>query len=314
MRPELEPNRHSTRQLGDNGRRGLAGEVSSSAEVVSLRPTTCTRNSSSSAGKNGDTEHSRICEICGGSDTTQLESYTVSKWPVVSCDDCNFVYLGRVPDYDLLNTEYAWEKTFANESKKRAQKLWGAFDQVTRLRTKIGRLIDNAGQRRSIGSTGRVLEIGCGGSTRIASGPTPYGIEISEALAHQAGAVFTARGGKVIHAPAIDGLAQFPDGFFDAVLMRSYLEHEAQPRKVLSDTRRTLKPGGIAYVRVPNYGSLNRRVMGTKWCGFRFPDHVNYFSSKDLRRLAASCGFTYRRINWLSPFDDNLIVELRAGP
>ncbi|MGI9404278.1 MAG: methyltransferase domain-containing protein [Hyphomicrobium sp.] len=95
--------------------------------------------------------------------------------------------------------------------------------------------------------------------------------------------------------------------------MRSYLEHEAQPRLVLKETRRTLKTGDIVYVRVPNYGSLNRRVMGNKWCGFRFPDHVNYFTSKHLKRLAASCGFTYRRINWLSPFDDNLIVEFTAN-
>ncbi len=183
---------------------------------------------------------------------------------------------------------------------------------MTRRRTKIGKLVDNAGQRRSIGSSDRFLEIGCGRSTRIASGPKPYGIEISEALARQANPAFAARAGKVIHAPAVEGLAQLPDRFFDAVLMRSYLEHEAQPRLVLNETRLTLKTGGIVYVRVPTYGSLNRRVMGSKWCGFRFPDHVNYFTSKHLKRLAASCGFNYRRINWLSPFDDNLIVEFTA--
>ncbi|MGI9404279.1 MAG: hypothetical protein ACR2OF_07220 [Hyphomicrobium sp.] len=122
--------------------------------------------------------------------------------------------MGRVPDYDLLNTEYAWEKTSAKEKKERGQRLWGAFDRVTRLRTKISRLVDNEGQRRSIGSSGRVLVIGCGRSTRIAPGPTPYGIEISEALTRQAGPAFAARGGKVIHAPAVEGLAQFPDGFF----------------------------------------------------------------------------------------------------
>ncbi len=257
-------------------------------------------------------EYHRICEICGGSDTTQLASYTVSKWPVVSCDDCGFVFLGRVPNYDLLNIEYAWEKTFAIERQRRAQRVWGAFDQLTRIRTTVGKLIDNAGQRRSIGTAGRVLEVGCGGSTRIASGPTPYGLEISEVLARRAGPVFAARGGEVIHAPAVDGLTQFPDEFFDAVLMRSYLEHEAQARLVLDETRRVLKTGGIIYIRVPNFGSLNRHVMGAKWCGFRFPDHVNYFTAKDLKRLSASCGFIYRRINWYSPFDDNLIAELIA--
>ena len=257
-------------------------------------------------------EHSRNCEICGGSDTTLLASYTVSKWPVVSCDDCGFVFLGRVPDYELLNTEYAWEKTYAAEKTKRTRQNWGKLDRVTRVRTSIGKLINNASQGRSLGSTGRVLEIGCGGGTRVASGPTPYGIEISEALAHKADPIFAARGGRVIHAAATEGLTQFPESYFDTVLMRSYLEHEAQPRLVLKEARRTLKTGGTVYVRVPNYGSVNRRVMGSRWCGFRFPDHVNYFTPKHLKRLAASCGFTYRRINWYSFFDDNLIAELIA--
>jgi hypothetical protein len=286
MRPEFELNRLFARHLGDSDWRDQGDEVSRGEKVDSPTQTPCIKNSNVSAGEDGDSEYSRICEVCCGSSATQLESYTVSKWPVVSCNECSFVFLGRVPNYELLNTDYAWEKTFANESKKRAQKLWGAFDLATRIRTKIGRLIDNAGQRRSIGSKGRILEIGCGGTTRIAPGPTPYGIEISKALAHRAGPVFAARGGKVVHAPATEGLVQFPNAFFDAVLMRSYLEHEAQPRKVLNETRRTLKTGGIAYVRVPNYGSLNRRVMGAKWCGFRFPDHVNYFTANDLNRLA----------------------------
>jgi hypothetical protein len=51
--------------------------------------------------------------------------------------------------------------------------------------------------------------------------------------------------------------------------------------------------------------------MGAKWCGFRFPDHVNYFSGRSLRALAESVGFRYVRTNWLSPFDDNIIAVLK---
>ncbi len=70
-------------------------------------------------------EHSRICEICGGRYTTLLESYTVSKWPVVACEDYGFVFLGRPPDCDLLNTEYAWEKTSTKEKKKARPEIVG---------------------------------------------------------------------------------------------------------------------------------------------------------------------------------------------
>lgn len=45
--------------------------------------------------------------------------------------------------------------------------------------------------------------------------------------------------------------------------------------------------------------------------GFRFPDHVNYFTSRSLRSLAESVGYAYSRTNWLSAFDDNIIAVLK---
>ena len=68
-----------------------------------------------------------------------------------------------------------------------------------------------------------------------------------------------------------------------------------------------MKPGGKAYVRVPNYGSLNRKLFGGKWCGFRWPDHVNYFTYPALRRIAGEIGLDTRRVNLLPLlFDDNV--------
>jgi hypothetical protein len=52
-----------------------------------------------------------------------------------------------------------------------------------------------------------------------------------------------------------------------------------------------LSPGGVALVKVPNYGSINRWVMGRRWCGFRFPDHLNYFTPARLRTMAEECGY-----------------------
>jgi len=63
-------------------------------------------------------------------------------------------------------------------------------------------------------------------------------------------------------------------------------------------------------VRVPDFGSVNRRVMGVRWCGWRFPDHVNSFTRESLHRIAGAIGIEYARTNWLSPFDDNIIAIL----
>ncbi len=252
----------------------------------------------------------RACEVCGSGRSVALAHYTTAAWPVVQCADCGFVYLRRVPTYAALAEDFPWEVTFAAEKRRREQSRLGWLDQATRWRTYPGHIIDRYQSRHTLGLTGNVLDIGCGGSCRVPAGPTPYGIEISADLAERAAPSFAARGGRVIHASAVDGLDAFEDHLFSAILMRSYLEHEAQPRIVLGKAFRKLAPGGKVFVRVPDYGSINRLVMGRHWCGFRFPDHVSYFTGKSLRTLAEGAGFTYARTNRLSAFDDNIIAVL----
>lgn len=256
-------------------------------------------------------EIGRDCEVCGSPRATLLKSYTRTRWPVVRCDDCGFVYLGAVPSYVALTKELAWEKTSAAENKRRTRARFAWLDTATRWRMTLGKWLDEQLRRRALGPTGNVLDIGCGRGCRVPAGPTPFGIEISEALAKRASPAFERRKGRVVNAPAVEGLDAFEDQFFSAILMRSYLEHERQPRLVLERAFRHLAPGGTIYVRVPDFGSLNRRVMGARWCGWRFPDHVNYFTSDSLRALAQSIGFTYSRTNWLSIFDDNIIAILK---
>jgi predicted SAM-dependent methyltransferase len=96
--------------------------------------------------------------------------------------------------------------------------------------------------------------------------------------------------------------------------MSSYLEHEVEMTRVLEGVFRTLKSGGQAFIRVPNYGSLNRRVMGRKWCGFRYPDHVNYFTLASLRKVAAKAGFDTKLVNRANLWVDDNIQALLVKP
>ena len=141
---------------------------------------------------------------------------------------------------------------------------------------------------------GNILDLGCGDGHALMGFPpsfTPFGIEISSRLAAAADGAFAARGGYAVNAACTEGLRQFPEGFFAAASLRSYLEHEADPLPVLDGLRRVLAPDGFAVVKVPNYGSINRIVMGRRWCGFRYPDHLNYFAPDTLRAMAGKAGF-----------------------
>jgi hypothetical protein len=52
-------------------------------------------------------------------------------------------------------------------------------------------------------------------------------------------------------------------------------------------------------------------VMGAKWCGFRYPDHLNYFTARTLAEMAAKAGFeTSFGLTGRPPTSDNIRAVL----
>ena len=47
--------------------------------------------------------------------------YSSGEWKVVECQETGMVYLENPPDYSRLVEEFAWEKTYEEESKRRRQ-------------------------------------------------------------------------------------------------------------------------------------------------------------------------------------------------
>ncbi len=254
----------------------------------------------------------RCCEVCGSSSQSALPQYSRGGWDMVACRDCGFVYLKEAPVYAALSEDLAWTKQFAKEKVRRKQKqpIVSWLDEKTRWRLHIARDNEWAYITERVAS-GRVLDVGCGPVNHIPDRYTPFGIEIEKDAAAIADGIMRERGGRAVHAPALEGLAQFEDGFFDGMIMRSYLEHEARPRDVLEACHRKLRPGGVIYVKVPNFGTINRIVRGVDWCGFRFPDHLNYFDVARLDRLARATGYRLDLRNRLTRLtNDNMHVFL----
>ena len=252
------------------------------------------------------------CPICGSSRRRGLDRYSTPDWKLAACEDCGFVYLANPPPYEALEEDLAWEVSHKRRLERR-----GGSTPISglnrRFRERFGLNRGRVRGKRFVDffGPGRVLDIGCGGGNRLEPPITPYGIELSKALHAKADALMRSRGGHCLHGAGAETLDAFEDGFFDGVLMFSYLEHEVQVAKTLRGVHRVLKPGGRAYVRVPNFGSLNRRVLGARWCGFRWPDHVNYFTPGTLRAVAERFGFGLKLVNRATlPVDDNVSALL----
>lgn len=241
----------------------------------------------------------RACPLCGSADSIQRPGYGEGIWRLCECQVCGFAYLDHAPDYAALFSAMAWEKTTIAEVERRAQ-LRPASHRLSKLTRARMRLLPRKKMPDLVArhaAPGNVVDLGCGIGTQLdglADAYVPYGIEISSEAAAAADRRFSARGGRAVNAPSLEGLKSFTAGFFTAATLRSYLEHELHPRAVLSELHRTLAPGGVALIKVPNYASLNRRVTGRKWCGFRYPDHLNYFTPASLARMAADCGYRAR--------------------
>jgi SAM-dependent methyltransferase len=256
----------------------------------------------------------RACPACGRDNVaTPPLPPLVPPWTLKACGGCGFVYLENAPVYAELEEHFAWEKTYQAERARRER------DEPV-LQWIGRRLIDARGllPRRGLlplteqfVPDGDVLDVGCSdGRLLMRLGPrhVPHGIEVSAALAKLAMVAVAPRGGTVIQANALDGLRQLAGGRFSGVWMHSFLEHELQPLEVLRAAGRVLRPDGRLILKMPNYASLNRRVRGARWCGFRFPDHVNYFTPASLRDMLRAAGLLVVRMNVLDrlPTSDNM--------
>ncbi len=259
----------------------------------------------------------RLCPLCARDNATGPASrYSHDIWKVKDCARCGFVYIENAPTYETLYSNMAWERTTKIEERRRGKirPYSYKFSKATRKRLHLLPRKKMHLMVRDYAKPGNVIDLGCGTGGHMAllgDGFVPFGVEISTQLAGIADELLRRHGGWAINAPSIQGLREFPDDFFSAATLRSYLEHEMEPLPVLRELHRTLIPGGVAIVKVPNFGSVNRMVMGGRWCGFRYPDHLNYFTPGTLRATADACGFRARYgLTFRLPTSDNMYAVL----
>jgi len=262
----------------------------------------------------------RLCPLCSTDNSKEKPSvYSKDEWIIKKCSRCNLVYLENPPAYEELEDTYAWEKTshqVAEEKKKKNSALRRGIRVIERYKDNLIRRDKLIDLSKQYFPDGPVIDVGCGGGqvmSRLDKKYVPSGIEVSKQLSHGARKIAEARGGRVFCGNALNGLDTFEKDFFVAAIMSAYFEHETAPREVLQKIRRILKPGAPLVIKVPNYGCLNRVFAQKKWCGFRYPDHVNYWTPNTLMKIINDMGFEIVRFNvWdRLPVSDNMWLIAR---
>jgi len=97
---------------------------------------------------------------------------------------------------------------------------------------------------------------------------------------------------------------------FDVVVSVSYIEHEPAPMDAATRMLKLLRPGGVSLHKTPNYNSWLRGVRGDHWSGYRFPEHLQYFTPESSRRLFETAGYEFVSAH-ANPMGDNFWVVVR---
>ena len=124
------------------------------------------------------------------------------------------------------------------------------------------------------------------------------------------------RRGRCIHATGIEGLADLECSSVQVIVLSCILEHEIAPLPLLRSCGARLAADGRMIVKVPNYACLARHLRGRRWCGYRWPDHVNYFTPATLAATARAAGLRVVRMNVMdsNPLSDSLYAVLGRDP
>jgi SAM-dependent methyltransferase len=158
---------------------------------------------------------------------------------------------------------------------------------------------------------GRLLEIGCAtgeflNAMRGSGSWDLYGVEISEHAVRYARDQW---GLNVFRGQLKE--AQYPDNFFDVVVLWDVLEHLSNPKSALLEIRRVLARDGWLIFRVPNLDGLDAKLFGRYWAGLDAPRHFSIFSKATLKRLLEITGFIPQRIACISGTYPTFVLSVR---
>ena len=143
---------------------------------------------------------------------------------------------------------------------------------------------------RTVGVTGRILEIGCGSGWMLKAfqeqGWEAVGLERTAEFARGV----ASQTGLEIHS---DDIAEFdPKGGFDLILMVNVLEHLPEPLKTLDQCRTRLKAGGLLIVVFSDSRSWQARLFRSRWAHLDVPRHLFHLSRWALSAALEQQGFS----------------------
>lgn len=161
----------------------------------------------------------------------------------------------------------------------------------------------------------RLLDVGCGWEARLLRAVEPH-VARAVGVDFKAPRLRTAKLETV--AMTLADTLPFPDAAFDVVTMLAVLEHLAQPRAMVEEIARVLKPGGEVVLTVPSKAArpvlefLAYRLGVVSEAEIR--DHKQYYDRRSLFALLRDSGLAIERHRYFQLGMNNFLVATRTRP
>ena len=217
------------------------------------------------------------CPLCSTENTTPMKRYARSF--LQQCTKCSFVFSGKYPDADTLNTYY--QKNYD---------LTRYFSSITR-----NRYLEILEEFEPFRKTNRILDIGCGYGFFLEvakeKGWEVYGIELSKIASEEC----RQKGINIFHGNLTD--FRFDADAFDVIVSIEVIEHLSHPNLMLKQANKLLRKGGLVYITTPNFNSYLRHKLKESYNIIDYPNHLCYFTNKTLKKAFENQGFKSKYIN-----------------
>jgi SAM-dependent methyltransferase len=251
------------------------------------------------------------CPICG--ERTGHHVYTDTTWgrDIFKCDDCTATFVWPPVEQDFKDVPASHVRTQVSESDKRAADFTLNYVVAATRRKKFGSQNPGGDANEARVAKPSVLDVGCGPGHMLAhfkaNGWDVRGVDPWTT----AGTAGRDAYQIPIETAKLEHVKIEPDSQ-DVVLLIDVLQFIGKPRDAVDACRNALKPGGLIYLTVPNFGSAESRREGWKWQNFLPWCHVNYFTVPSLRRLLENAGFFRIKITPSGGIDDDAQLRVTA--
>ncbi|MDP1721973.1 MAG: class I SAM-dependent methyltransferase [Candidatus Gottesmanbacteria bacterium] len=236
------------------------------------------------------------CYLCRSNNYRLIA--TKSKYSIVKCDNCDFVFTTPIPSQEEIATYYS---KFDYKDSLSAEKV---------IRLDARRSLEKISKFAKM--KGELLDVGCGRGYLLDEarklGWKTHGVDASKLVTDYA--TNTLR----LNVFCRDIFLFRPEHTYDLVILNQVIEHFINPEELINHCGKYLVKGGLLYIATPNVESVSARVLKDNFDHYIPPEHLSYFSQHTIKRSLEKLGFKILYIgSWSYPSDLGGIIKTLLG-